>query len=258
MHIRDGDNEPRNASSSNHLLRDLPPLCIKIANPTHSRSLAREAWFYERFERAGLSGILAPRCYSLFSAQLSSKDSPDAPPLVVSIPGYKYEREAEKAFARAHRRPAPLREDVVTRTYDRETLEPLPRPELSAYHLDDPAGGYVNSPWATFMEQKDDPFLTVLVLEQLGERMTEEDYPNYTGDIEAFFEHLDDLAIRHGDEKYRNLLRAPPTAQVHCDKHGRKHEWLFVDWEAGESAVRFLYIESFLRRGRFEIQCNEL
>jgi hypothetical protein len=77
-------------------------------------------------------------------------------------------------------------------------------------------------------------------------------------DVASLFDHLDDLVIAHGDEKFRNLLRAPPEAQVFCTKHGKKHGWLFVDWEAGVSAVRFTSIDTFLNIGRAQICHNEL
>ncbi|KAH6901891.1 hypothetical protein BKA70DRAFT_1435494 [Coprinopsis sp. MPI-PUGE-AT-0042] len=48
-------------------LESLPRLCIKAAQPAYSRSLAREAWFYERLDKAGLTSVVVPRCYGLFS-----------------------------------------------------------------------------------------------------------------------------------------------------------------------------------------------
>lgn len=147
-------------------LCDLPPLCVKIGKPTCSRYLAREAWFYERFERAKLVGILAPRCFGVFSAPLSPTNSDEA--LTVSIPGYDYDEEAEEALEEYDAWSAPLPEQNSVRVYDEETLEPLPQPDLGIHHLDDPAGSFSGSPWATFRERRDDPVITVLVLERLG------------------------------------------------------------------------------------------
>ena len=52
-----------------------PELCVKIARPNRSRTLAREAWVYD--QHGPLQGVCVPRCYGFFSATLSAEQLPD-------------------------------------------------------------------------------------------------------------------------------------------------------------------------------------
>lgn len=46
----------------------IPPLVLKIAVKTKKKNIAREAWFYD--EMQSLQGVVIPRCYGWFEAQL--------------------------------------------------------------------------------------------------------------------------------------------------------------------------------------------
>lgn len=48
---------------------EFPPLVIKIAARTKNKNLAREAWFYDEMQT--LQGVVIPRCYGWFEAQLA-------------------------------------------------------------------------------------------------------------------------------------------------------------------------------------------
>jgi hypothetical protein len=46
-----------------------PPMAIKFALRYRNKNMLREAWFYEGL--FDLQGVIVPRCYGLFSAELS-------------------------------------------------------------------------------------------------------------------------------------------------------------------------------------------
>ena len=51
-------------------------LCVKIARPNRSRTLAREAWVYDQLTEGSFRGVSVPRCYGFFTATLSPEEMP--------------------------------------------------------------------------------------------------------------------------------------------------------------------------------------
>lgn len=140
------------------IFKKLPPLCIKVAKPTYSRSLAREAWFYEKLDESQLTGVVTPHSYGLFCGgphnrapkpQSSGIDRMNSfGCLELNIP--MYDVVLDQHFA-ANPRGASL----------------LPE-ETGRYKcLDDDQSSYGSSPWFLFRETKDTINPTVLLLEQL-------------------------------------------------------------------------------------------
>ena len=51
-------------------------LCVKIARPNRSRTLAREAWVYDQLTEGSFQGASVPRCYGFFTANSSPAEMP--------------------------------------------------------------------------------------------------------------------------------------------------------------------------------------
>ncbi|KAJ3525986.1 hypothetical protein NMY22_g10351 [Coprinellus aureogranulatus] len=228
--------------------KDLPPLCIKIGTPTYARRLAREAWFYERFDKAGVTGILSPRCYGVSCAPLTQDD---LQPLLVSLPCFNYQDQIEAGFGSSTVATVRLPEETE---YGEDSEGEDPTPTVGPFYLDDVKQSHALSPWLHMRERKDKPVLTVLIMEKLGEMLTYDDFDQDEEDLNQLLDHLFAMNISHGDERFRNILRVPETAAVHCPQHHKRHKWMFVDWENARTAMpepkRKL---NFLNRGRIEL-----
>lgn len=53
-----------------------PELCIKVARPNRCRTLAGEAWVYERLAEGVHQGANVPRCYGFFATELGLEQLP--------------------------------------------------------------------------------------------------------------------------------------------------------------------------------------
>ncbi|EAU91813.2 protein kinase subdomain-containing protein PKL/ccin3 [Coprinopsis cinerea okayama7 len=189
------------------LKKSLPPLCMKVARPTYARSVAREAWFYERLDKEELMGAVSPSCYGLFHTKVTSNLSILLPPDYDEVVEEQYERNPDGTSV--------MSEDESDR------------------FMDDPFASHKSSPWLSFRESKDSPTITALILERVGERMTMEEYAmdENRNDINSIYqEDLRYALIRHRDGRLPNVLRAPPTARI-CPIHNRAHRWFLVDYE---------------------------
>jgi hypothetical protein len=154
--------------TDNTLIHSLPPLCVKVAQPTYARSVAREAWFYEKLADVKLTGVLAPLCYGLFcggpynrppdpNSQYSGHEASSFGCLDLNLP--KYDFLLDENFT-ANPRGAAL----------------LPEESGSYTCQDDDLSSSTSSPWFTFRETKDTLSLAVLLLEELpGETLREVD-----------------------------------------------------------------------------------
>lgn len=156
--------------AANTFLRDLPPLCVKVATPGYARALAREAWFYEQLDTNGLTGLVSPRCYGVFQAPLmgrreSTTDSDTD--VILDIPGYDYHTHAQKPI---YKKSQLFTARMIEERYDikTNTLSFDPR------FLNDSKESYTLSPWKDCRETPEATNLTVLIMDQLGERLTVE------------------------------------------------------------------------------------
>jgi len=59
--------------STRALPAHLPPVVLKVARSNRRAEIAREAWFYD--ELACLQGVILPRCYGWFEAELAEGQS---------------------------------------------------------------------------------------------------------------------------------------------------------------------------------------
>ena len=124
-----------------------PELCVKIARPNRSRTLAREAWVYDQLKEGPVQGTCVPRCYGFFSATLSPEE----------LPVGLWEGE-------------PLEKDDPTR--DDTLLDDKP------HRVDNPnalPGARERSQWVDWKPDPDAPLLSVLVTARGGPRYTDED-----------------------------------------------------------------------------------
>jgi hypothetical protein len=144
-----GGNPPHTseARTAQFIKDSLPRLCIKVAKPCYARSLAREAWFYERLDAAGLSNVVVARNYGLFHCADLSQDFKR-----LNMPDY--DCIVERLF---YKHP------------EGKTL--LPEETGAATCIDDDFGSCKSLPWYTAREKKDKPSATVLLMEQLGNMM---------------------------------------------------------------------------------------
>lgn len=125
----------------------LPPLCIKLVPPTRCRSLAREAYFYEKLDDGGLQGVSVPRCYGFFEARISLDDLQ-----ILPWP----ESDIDDWFLDAD--------------------DPVPDDEECEFYRDDEALSKTSSRWNNWKASRESPSVTVLVLEKMGRRMLIEEY----------------------------------------------------------------------------------
>ncbi|KAH6901924.1 hypothetical protein BKA70DRAFT_1196614 [Coprinopsis sp. MPI-PUGE-AT-0042] len=194
----------------------LPKLCIKLAKPTYSRSLAREAWYYEHFERTGALNVVVPRHYGIFCAENLNVGSPHLQ--VDFIP--QYDSLVDHLFS-AH-----AAEDEG----EDEGRHLLPEETGEFTCLDDEKSSVKSSPWYPAHETKERPCVTVLLMEQLGEPLTPSEFHRDKAELDDIFDDLCNAKVIHGDLRFPNLLKAPMDAAI-CASHNRPHGWFWVDWE---------------------------
>lgn len=154
LNITDGSDDGSNSQDAQPQIDlELPDLCIKLVEPDKPRSLAREAWFYEQFDKMGLQGVATPRNYGLFTARC---------PISQIIPW-----RTEDWFFRQEGRDAASFEGPQ---FDRQCREPEDNLPLR----DDDHGSNVNSHWKTFLQDSETPIVSVMLLERLGETLKPE------------------------------------------------------------------------------------
>ncbi|RDB26242.1 hypothetical protein Hypma_006336 [Hypsizygus marmoreus] len=213
IHVLENPNGP---TITGFPVQALPSLCIKLAKPTFCRSLAREAWFYERLpEDQNYQGFVIPRCYGLFTVPLQ--------PLSIS-----------------------LGSDIKIIPWEMlGTRAPFEYPEGSegwryGDHLPDDFGwpddgrrDKADSPWNEWRPSASLPVVSVLILERLGEVYSQKEFhenPRSMIDIADLIDDLSSAAISHDDLKYNNVLHATDQSFV-CPRHQYAHAWRFVDFD---------------------------
>ncbi|PBK68722.1 hypothetical protein ARMSODRAFT_189138 [Armillaria solidipes] len=210
---------------------DLPDLCVKLAKAEYSRTLAREAWFYEQLALDGCEGVISPRCFGFFTVPF--KDCLD-------IKGQPISRVEPWENIELYT-PKPDPDDSDESDVEENTDEPynsegtdwwLPddRPYLDKYFKDDD-GWKSGSPWNEWRASSSDPLISVLVLEKLGKAYSspkgqEEEELN---DIRDVVHDLGSTGIMHKDLRYNNIVRASTDAI--CPHHQRPHRWRLVDFD---------------------------
>ncbi|EAU85077.1 protein kinase subdomain-containing protein PKL/ccin3 [Coprinopsis cinerea okayama7 len=198
----------------------LPPtLCLKFAKPEFSRSLAREAWVYEQLE--SLQGTSVPSSFGFYASTAAEQPS---------FPNLEFEpwRNREVLFEDTDKVPSNIDEyaspdwltDDVPEYYDEGTFgDPL-------YKL--------NSPWFEWARLPDNPTISVLVLELLGEACTG---VKTAADKQAIKEVMDDLAeagVLHDNITPWNTLAFKPSSHGEarlCPRHNVVHPWRIIDFD---------------------------
>ncbi len=135
--------------NGNDVSASLPTiLCLKFAKQQFCRSLAREAWFYERL--AGCQGAAIPRCVGFFKSSFHGQQRHLAS--IVPWEGIVHKYIPSAAIRK-----------------DRPSLDRVEddNPDARQYH--DERGFKRDSPWNTWNHSEEDPTITVLLLEKLGE-----------------------------------------------------------------------------------------
>ncbi|KAI0760395.1 hypothetical protein C8Q74DRAFT_1208306 [Fomes fomentarius] len=203
-----------NADAASMLMPRIPDeeICVKIARPNRSRTLAREAWAYEVLVGQGCLGVMVPRCYGFFTVDLS-RDQLSFP---LWSSGDFYLEEASSGLP-----DDPMCDDPLT--------------DDDPYELDDSLGPGTReiSSWLDWKPDPAAPLLSVLVMARGGQSYHSVD--SYDCDQEStvdIYQILNDLShafVLHNDFSTHNLVRAPKNTTV-CSRHQRVHKWNLVDF----------------------------
>ncbi|KIM48547.1 hypothetical protein M413DRAFT_404837 [Hebeloma cylindrosporum] len=204
-------------------------ICLKFAKLPYSRSLAREAWFYEQL--ADCQDISVAHCYGFFSSTFSEQN--DTP----------YSLQPWCA----------LEDPSSSDSEEEEETKPPGSPAISLDWLpdDEPCDEYKDtrnfkrdSPWNTWNFTPDNPTISVLVLELLGERCSDQwesfwprdDPPDgLKEDTTAIMHDISIYGVVHNDVTAFNLLQFTgsevETRQAHCPRHNVVHGWRIIDFD---------------------------
>ncbi len=132
-------------------------ICIKVARPNRSRTLAREAWAYEALVGQDCLGVMVPRCYGFFTVDLSRDQ--------LSFPLWSsddfYLEDPSSGLP-----DDPMRDDPLT--------------DDDPYELDDSLGPGTRelSPWLDWKPDPAAPLLSVLVMARGGQSYDSTDRHN--------------------------------------------------------------------------------
>lgn len=156
-----GDEEAQHGASPTTASPRDDELCVKIARPNRCRTLAREAWVYERLSDAKVQGVIAPRYYGFFATTVPSGrkrfplwNSDDF--ILETVPPFGQNPDVED----------PDRDDP---TRDDPLPDDGPLPEETS------PGCRELSPWVDWKPDRKAPLLSVLVLARGGPSYTDED-----------------------------------------------------------------------------------
>ncbi|EIW83331.1 hypothetical protein CONPUDRAFT_121844 [Coniophora puteana RWD-64-598 SS2] len=195
-------------------------LCIKVARPNRCRTLAREAWIYDKLRcrkpgREGwsydqvpqsdrLQGVIAPHFYGFFVADQ------------VSFPPWATEDfELDRRWAA-----------TVDVTRDDRLLDDK---------LTGSSGGKDCSVWNDWRPDPSVPMLAIIVMSRGGETCKHVDGMD-TSTEKDILEILSDLSLAsivHGDLRPANIVRAPVSTAL-CERHNRIHKWNIIDFSSAD------------------------
>lgn len=147
--------EPRGESNPPTVTLRSPELCIKVARPNHCRTLAREAWVYERLAEGVQQGVNVPRCYGFFTTELRPEQLPF--PLWL---GEEYDEGVTP-------------EDIDS---DDPTQDDSLPDDNDPYNQAGHSGPREHSSWVEWRPEATKPLLSVLVMARGGEIYTHEDH----------------------------------------------------------------------------------
>ncbi|KAK7685342.1 hypothetical protein QCA50_011706 [Cerrena zonata] len=211
-------------------------LCAKVAKPYHCRSLAREAWVYERLRaQDGYQGVVVPRCYGFFTIPLL--DCSDKlghflhsalhvrPWREANVELYKMEEEREEEDEEEDDRKSTDREHFPSRDH-------LPTDKFNPRTLvDDCHKSKESSSWNTWNNDPEEPLLAVLLMERLGEPH-EEDHPDIArGDLPLVLKDMVESGVMQHDLRWNNVLHAREDDDTICPRHKVKHLWRVIDFD---------------------------
>ncbi|KAI0076335.1 hypothetical protein K474DRAFT_1663174 [Panus rudis PR-1116 ss-1] len=228
----------------------LPPLCIKLAEPNRLRSIAREAWFYEKTDEAGLQGIAVPRAFGFFTAECS---------LAQVIPWRERSWEFHddiwnlRWFMEHHGYPIDWKsvpEEIpdelwkvehINEDIDRKDLIPHEPEDIAWYNSvvqDDEHESNTRSSWKRWEWRICDPQVVgLIVMERLGEAM----YGNLPSGLldekqtQEVVELLQDLAhvgvFHYYDARPCQFVEATSSSSAICPRHGYSHKWRVLDFD---------------------------
>ncbi|KAJ3509757.1 hypothetical protein NLJ89_g5050 [Agrocybe chaxingu] len=196
-------------------------VCLKFAKKQYSRSLAREAWFYEQL--ACCQGTSVPRCYGFFNSTFDEQDN--TPDDFLPWSELKHPHNSE-------------RQDSCLTPVSVDSQDWLPD-DVPLEHYWDHRGFKHNSPWNTWIFSEENPTISVLVLEKLGECCSEhweewtEPREGLREDLIAVAEDVGAAGLLHTDITSFNFLyfRGAKTADVRCPHHGVIHDWRVIDFD---------------------------
>ncbi|KAF8510060.1 hypothetical protein JB92DRAFT_3119365 [Gautieria morchelliformis] len=225
----------------------LPSLVIKVAARRCSDDLVHEAWFYEEME--DIQGVAIARCYGFFTAEIEqnsevldwAKSDADCDE-EVDIRGEASPSEDDgdtddtwDLYAWTDSDDLVMEEFSWEAVFKRNDERWKLREKLRQERRDKRAR--IITPTradpASVCNRSDKTFLSVLVLERLGDVMPiGVPLDAFKPDVREIYSDMGRFSIEHTDIRWRNILAAPATDKsIVCPYHGHKHQWRVVDFD---------------------------
>ncbi|RDB24366.1 hypothetical protein Hypma_008467 [Hypsizygus marmoreus] len=208
-------------------------ICVKLAKPLHCRSLAREAWFYERLpEEQGYQGVIVPKCYGLFSAAKNTLSATLGEELTIK-PWGEGDVDAPLGYSEG--------------STEENTGDFLPDDWEKLGFMSDGRRSKVDSPWNKWRASPDAPLVCVLLMERLGNIYSEdfsECHPDSRMEIADLIDDLSSAAIMHRDFKFNNILRAPCASSQLCPRHRYAHGWRIIDFDRSTKWAKSVEVDT--------------
>ncbi|KAH9930941.1 uncharacterized protein B0H18DRAFT_119547, partial [Fomitopsis serialis] len=189
-------------------------LCVKVARPNRCRSLAREGWMYEQLTENALQGVITPRCYGFFTAELA-RERAQFP--LWSSDDFDLDRTPGDRKSDDPTCDDPLLDDDEEDDADDANSTP---------------GGRELSPWLDWRPRPDAPLLSVLVMARGGSKYSVDEDEWDEEAQQDILQVLDDLALSYiviNDLRPPNIIHAPHDTRK-CGRHKCVHKWNLVDF----------------------------
>ncbi|KAG2006750.1 protein kinase subdomain-containing protein PKL/ccin3 [Coprinopsis cinerea AmutBmut pab1-1] len=196
-------------------------VCLKFAKPKFSRSLAREAWVYEQLD--SLQGISIPNFYGFFSS--SMVEQPAFPNLEFT-PWTDRKHQIEEIDS-----PPSDIDEFPSPDWLADDVPPYPG---DAPSYEDPSGYQKTSPWCRWVRPQENPTISVIVLEHLGETCTGNRRNDVLAAVREVLEDIAEHGLIHSNVAAWNVLslrdRADSQAR-YCQRHDTVHPWRIIDFD---------------------------